>query len=210
MARKKFCDNISFYMTYVIAGLGNPGEKYERSRHNAGRRAALFFAEKNGFPEWKEDKKLKILKADGKIGSEKTAVVLPDDFMNNSGKSLKPLIKTAKAAERLAIIHDDLDLPLGKMKISFGRSSGGHKGVESVIKNLRTKDFIRIRIGISPESAKGAARKPKGQERVQKFILGNFSPDDEIVLKKVLKKVSEALESIIAESRETAMNKFNS
>ena len=210
MARKKFCDNISFYMTYVIAGLGNPGEKYERSRHNAGRRAALFFAEKNGFPEWKEDKKLKILKADGKIGSEKTSVVLPDDFMNNSGKSLKPLIKTAKAAERLAIIHDDLDLPLGKMKISFGRSSGGHKGVESVIKNLRTKDFIRIRIGISPESAKGAARKPKGQEMVQKFILGNFSPDDEIVLKKVLKKVSEALESIIAESRETAMNKFNS
>src|SRR3989344_5432352 len=141
MARKKFCDNISFYMTYVIAGLGNPGEKYERSRHNAGRRAALFFAEKNGFPEWKEDKKLKILKADGKIGSEKTSVVLPDDFMNNSGKSLKPLIKTAKAAERLAIIPDDLDLPLGQMKISFGRSSAGHKGVESVIKNLRTKDF---------------------------------------------------------------------
>ena len=107
------------------------------------------------------------------------------------------MVKSKKAAEKLIVIYDDLDLPLGTLKISYNRGSGGHKGLESIIRALKTKEFIRIRIGIGKK------------KDVEKHILGNFTKLETDTLKKVFKKVSEAVEVIVEEGREIAMNQFN-
>ena len=192
---------------YYIAGLGNPGEEYELTRHNAGRIAALDFAKKNKIAI-KADKKLSALAGEGKIGNQKVQIILPETFMNKSGASLKPLIASAKKAENLVLIHDDLDLPLGKIKISFGKGSAGHKGVESVIKAVKTNQFIRIRIGISAVNSKGAVKKPSS-EKILDFIIGKFKPEELKTVKKVSKTASEALEAIIKDGAEKAMGEFN-
>lgn len=194
-------------MRYII-GLGNPGEEYELTRHNAGRMAVLDFIKKQDLEEPEFDKKLKALAVKGEVGKEKIQIILPETFMNKSGDSLKKLITSAKSAKNLIVVHDDIDLPLGKIKISFGKSSGGHKGVESVIKAVKTKDFIRIRIGISAATPAGKIKKPSGEQFLN-YIIGKFKPAELAVFKKVLKNISSALETIIKEGREKAMSEFN-
>lgn len=181
----------------TIFGLGNPGKEYENTRHNAGRMAVEYFAKKNDFPEFKLDKKANALIS--KNG--KTLAILPETFMNKSGFSAAKLFKAKKDNKDLIVIHDDLDLQLGKIKISYGKNSGGHKGVESVMRALKTKNFIRIRIGV-------IAGKKKPND-ILKFIIGKFKPDEEKEFKKILKKVSEALEVILENSPERAMSEFN-
>lgn len=194
---------------YYIVGLGNPGAEYDGTRHNTGRRIVEQFVKKNDFDEWKNDKKLKALTAKGEVDGEKVMAVLPETFMNKSGVSVKPLIKSIKGAEKLVVVYDDLDLPLGIMKISFGRGSGGHRGVESIIKALRTKDFPRIRVGVSPATPSGKLRKPSGEKAVIDFILGKFKKPEEEILTKISKAASEALTILITEGRERAMNACN-
>lgn len=200
-------------MPHIIAGLGNPEgdpkEDYSETRHNTGRMFARWFAEANEFSEWKADKKLKALVSEGKIEREKVMVVLPDNFMNNSGKSLALLVTSKKQAEKLVVIYDDLDLPFGTFKISFNRGDGGHRGLESVIKSLKMREFVRVRIGISPSTPKGKTKKPLGEEKVLKFILGKYKKEDIAVLKKLSKKINQALEMIITEGHEKAMGKWN-
>ena len=171
---------------FYIVGLGNPGERYDETRHNAGR-AAVTGLECAG-----------------------AKVFTPDTYMNKSGEAVKPFIKSAKQAEKLIVVHDDLDLPFGSFKISFNKSSGGHKGVESIIKAVKTEGFVRVRVGISPTTPSGKMKKPSGEKAVGDFILAPFKKDDSLVFKKVAKKVSEALEMIISEGREKAMGAFNS
>ena len=129
--------------------------------------------------------------------------------MNKSGEVVKPLIKSAKQAENLIVIHDDLDVPFGTFKISFNKSSGGHKGVESIIRAVKTQAFTRIRMGISPTTASGKLKKPKGEEDVERHILGKFKPAELAVLQKLHKKINEAVVCLITEGREKAMSKFN-
>ncbi len=195
-------------MPYIIVGLGNPGEEYDNTRHNTGR-IVLESAAKEFADEFEPNKKIKAQVASGKIGKEKVQFVAPDTFMNNSGKAVGPLVKSVKAAEKLVVIYDDFNLPLGRIKISFNRSSGGHNGVESIIKAVKTEAFIRIRIGTAPEKANGDAKVPHGDEKVVKFILGPFKEDELKELKKVSKKVAEALEVLIKEGREKAMSIYN-
>lgn len=161
----------------IIVGLGNPGKEYRLTRHNAGRLAVEYFARKNDFPEFEFSKKYQSLAAGAKIKNEKFLLLLPETFMNNSGKAVKGL-----PPENLTIIHDDIDLPLGKLKISFGRGSAGHKGVESAIRALKTKDFRRIRIGIAPK------KKPPKKE-IAKFLLSDFKPSELKELQKIFKKI---------------------
>ena len=194
---------------HIIAGLGNPGEEYDGTRHNTGRIVLEYFRKKNDFSGWRSDKKTRSLVSEGKIGKEKVMLVLPDGFMNNSGKSLAPLIKNKKAAENLTVIYDDLDLPVGSIKISFDRGSGGHKGMESIIRALKTRAFIRIRVGISPATPSGKLKKPHGEKAVIDFILKKFSPKEQEALKKVSKKAGEAVVSIVTDGRERAMGEFN-
>ncbi len=159
---------------YIIVGLGNPGDEYAHTRHNTGRTAAEFI--------------------NGKLSGVK--IFVPDTFMNKTGPAVAKAM-AGKSAKKLIVIHDDLDLPLGSLKISYGRGSGGHKGVESIIKALKTKEFIRIRIGIGK----------KGD--VEKHILGQFKKSELEVLKKTFKRVDEAVETIVNEGYEKAMNRFN-
>ncbi len=195
-------------MHYII-GLGNPGEEYKNSRHNTGRIMAEFFCKKEKFLEFEFDKKLKALKAGGKVGEEKTEVMLPEIFMNKSGISLKPIITNKKKAQFLIVIYDDLDLALGTFKISFNRGSGGHRGVESIIRALKTKEFVRVRMGISPATTSGKIKKPQGEKMVNDFIIGDFKSKELEVIKKVSKKINEALEMIITEGYQKAMSVYN-
>jgi PTH1 family peptidyl-tRNA hydrolase len=195
-------------MTYTFVGLGNPGEEYEDTRHNAGRMMLLWLAKSEG-AEWKVDKKLNAQVAKIKLGKSPALLVLPDSFMNNSGKSVAPLVGSLKAAEKLMVIYDDLDLPFGSAKMSFNKSSGGHRGVESIIKALKTEKFARIRIGTSPTSSTGKMRKPQGEEKVMKHILGKFKPDELLALKKLSKKVNATLETFVESGLGSAMTEFN-
>ena len=192
----------------IIIGLGNPGEEYAGTRHNIGRMMVEAFAKKNKFDDFEFDKKLKALVSKGEVGKEKVMLVEPEPFMNKSGVSVAPLVKSKKAAEALIVVHDDLDMPLGKFKISFNRSSGGHRGVESVIRAIKTEAFIRVKIGVSPSTASGKLKKPTG-EKVLDFIIGKFRKPELDDVKSVSKKVSTALEMLVLEGREKAMGEFN-
>lgn len=129
--------------------------------------------------------------------------------MNNSGKSVASLVKNKKDAVRLVVIYDDLDLPVGSFKISFNRGSGGHKGLESIVKALKTREFARVRVGISPATPSGKLKKPSGEKAVHDFIIGNFKDKEMEAIKKVSKKAIEAVEALITEGREKAMSEFN-
>ncbi|MEQ1499997.1 MAG: aminoacyl-tRNA hydrolase [Parcubacteria group bacterium] len=195
-------------MSYIFVGLGNPGAEYEGTRHNTGRILVEMFG-KSLDAEWKDDKKLNAKVSKIKVGKTPVTLVLPETFMNNSGKSVKPLITSIKGAEKLLVIYDDLDLPFGTNKISFNKSSGGHKGLESIIKSIKTEKFARVRVGISPTTPSGKIKKPKGEEAVTKIIMGKFKEDEMKELKKLSKKVNEALETFVSEGLEKAMTGFN-
>ncbi len=199
-------------MAYIIVGLGNPGSEYEKTRHNTGRMFVEWFGGTHDL-EWKVDKKLSAHVAKVKVGtgtkSSVLTLVLPDTFMNNSGKSVKPLVTSIKSAEKVLVIYDDLDLPFGTSKMSFNKSSGGHKGVESIIKLIKTEKFARIRIGISPTTPTGKIRKPQGEEAVTKVILGQFKPEEMASLKKLSKKVNLAIETFVSSGIQKAMTEFN-
>lgn len=173
---------------YTIVGLGNPGDEYRETRHNTGRMAveALTKADLAGIK-----------------------LVHLDTFMNKSGSGVAKIIKSKKAAEKLVVIYDDLDLPFGTMKISYNRGAGGHKGIESIIRALGTEAFIRVRIGISPATPGGKIKKPLGEDKVEKHILGKFSPKEKEVLKNIFKRVVEAVEVLSVEGLQMAMTKSN-
>jgi PTH1 family peptidyl-tRNA hydrolase len=174
-------------MQWIVAGLGNPGAEYVGTRHNTGRDFLLAF--------------------EGKLPKNVKAVT-PDVYMNNSGGPLKKLVASKKAAEKLIVLHDELDLPLGKVKISYGASAGGHNGVKSIQAALKTADFIRVRIGISPSTPKGKLKRPDS-EKIVAFVLGKFKPRDAEKLKKAKKTALQAIELIIEEDRDYAMSQIN-
>ncbi|HEY0908565.1 MAG TPA: aminoacyl-tRNA hydrolase [Candidatus Paceibacterota bacterium] len=204
----------------IIIGLGNPGAEYEGTRHNAGREAVMKFAKKAGFDDFEFDKKTRALVTEGKIGKTKATLILPETFMNKSGASVGKYAKgakkmkdsqgkTIKALADVIVVHDELDIPLGKAKMSWDKSAGGHKGVESVIKALGTQAFFRIRIGITPASAKGKMKKLDHDTIIDNFIVAEFKDKEAEELKSVQKKVVDCLELAGTESPERAMSEYN-
>jgi PTH1 family peptidyl-tRNA hydrolase len=173
----------------LVVGLGNPGKEYENTRHNTGR--------------------ILVNLIEKKLESQRIKFITPDTFMNNSGREVIKFIKSKKDLKDLVVIYDDIDLPLGKMKISFNRSAGGHRGLASIIRALKSEEFIRIRIGISPATPSGKIKKPKGEKQVINFILGKYKPKELEILKKLSKKVAEAVEVIFKEGKEKAMSLYN-
>src|SRR3989304_8126090 len=143
----------------IIIGLGNPGNQYQQTRHNLGMAVVSQFAKKttNDF-DWTAfsfKKKLNALVSEGQRDRDKYLLILPQTLMNNSGESLKPLIKLNQVAgQDLLVIHDDLDLPLGKIKLDFNRGAAGHLGVQSLIDALGAKEFWRLRCGIGDNRTK--------------------------------------------------------
>lgn len=195
-------------MRYIV-GLGNPGHEYEKTRHNTGRILATLFAEHLKLNNFEYDEKLNAQKTEGKINREKFEIILPDTFMNKSGNSLKSLINSKAKAKNLIVIHDDLDLPFGKIKISFGKNSGGHRGVESIMRMIKTKDFLRLRIGISPTTPSGKLKKPKGEQKIEKLILSDFTPEENKKINALTKKINQALATTIQKNYQTASSQLN-
>jgi peptidyl-tRNA hydrolase, PTH1 family len=193
----------------LIAGLGNPGKEYEETRHNVGRIVLEMIAKSNDWGDWKDDIKLKSKKIKGEITGEKFDFLSPDTFMNNSGVAVSKIIDDKKKLKNLVVIYDDMDLPFGSLKISFNRSSGGHNGLESIIKKVKSQEFVRIRVGVSPHTPTGKMKKPKGEQAVLKFLLGKFKEDEMKELKKLSKKVSEILVSLSKDGKDKTMSIFN-
>ena len=191
MYYKLHCDSVRCYYLdmKLVVGLGNPGKEYEKTRHNTGR--------------------IIVGLIENKLSESKIKFITPDTFMNNSGRAVAPLVKTKKDLENLVVIYDDIDLPLGKIKISFNRSSGGHNGLGSIIKSLKSEEFLRIRIGISPATPSGKIKKPQGEKAMLAFLLGEYKKPEFETLKKLSKKVSEMVECIFSEGKDKAMSLFN-
>lgn len=164
--------------TPVIVGLGNPGEEYENTFHNVGKKFVDFLA--GGEGSWKKAKNFHHLKGDGVV------LVKPDVFMNESGKTVKNILAYFKSGpEQLVLVHDDSDLPLGEFKIQKGRGAAGHRGVASAMEHLGTKNFWRIRIGIRPENE--MRRKKAGD-----FVLKKIGRSAEAKLAETFKKIRSA------------------
>jgi peptidyl-tRNA hydrolase, PTH1 family len=200
-------------MFYII-GLGNPGEEYLSTRHSTGRMAVMKLAKDLDADEFENNKKANALVSEAKIKKEKATLILPETFMNKSGQAvsyfIKPKLKTSKKGlENLIVVHDDIDLGLGTIKISYNKGTGGHRGLDSVVKAVKTLEFVRVRVGISPVTPKGKVKKPQGEDAVIDFILHKFKPAEMDILKKTLKKVSEAIQTIVSDGRDKAMNQFN-
>jgi len=183
---------------FYIFGLGNPGHSYENSRHSVGRSFVFSFQEKNNFSPWKENKKKGFEIAEGLYEKEKVTLIVSNEFMNKSGNTAKKIIKNMSSAKNLIVIHDEIDLPFGTVKIVYNRGSGGHKGIQSVNRALRTEEFFRIRVGISPATPKGKIRKPTDKEKMVDFVIGNFTPKEKEYLKKeIFNRIQEGVERII-------------
>ncbi|MCD6500907.1 aminoacyl-tRNA hydrolase [bacterium] len=187
----------------LIVGLGNPGTKYLRTRHNIGFRVLDGFQRENNFPNFELAKKFNSLISQGKISGKKILLAKPQTFMNNSGKAVKSLTHFYKITSpgNIVIVHDDIDLPLGKIRIAKNRGSAGHKGVESIIKELGTKDFARIRVGIR--------NKELGIRETEKYVLQKFTKEEEKIIKKIIKRTCQALKMVLVKEIEKVMNKFN-
>lgn len=182
----------------IVVGLGNPGEKFKATRHNVGFMAVDFFAKKNSFPDFVLEKKYESLVSEDK----KVLLAKPQTFMNKSGVAVGKIAKSYKLkAKSLIVIHDDIDLPLGKFKIVINRGSAGHKGVESIMKAIGNKNLVRFRVGVQP---------PKGKPKeADKFIIKDFTPDELKIINKAIKQSAEALDSYIENGLEKTMNEFN-
>ncbi|MEY4744313.1 MAG: hypothetical protein RL272_258 [Candidatus Parcubacteria bacterium] len=185
----------------LIVGLGNPGPKYERTRHNAGWRAvrALHTLHIEDLDGWK--RKFDGELAEGRIGGEKVALMLPGTFMNASGDAV---IQAAQFWQvdpsDVLLVYDDLDIPLGNIRIRAGGSAGGHNGVKSVLERLGTQDIPRVRIGIGTERA---ALVP-----AEDYVLERFSPEEETLLATAIDTAVKAAEAVIKGGVEAASNLY--
>jgi PTH1 family peptidyl-tRNA hydrolase len=197
-------------MKHIVVGLGNPGEEYENTRHNVGRMVVMRVAEQIDSSDWRIDKKLHALRSQGVTEHGDTVeLVLPDNYMNRSGGSVAPLVKNAKQAERLVVVHDDIDLPLGSIRVVFNRGAGGHNGVLSIERALKTRAYVRVRVGVIPTTPSGKLRKPAAGQKIHDFILKQLSKKDREAVDTMVGRTATAVLKIIHEGRAAAMQEFN-
>ncbi len=185
---------------YIIAGLGNPGREYVGTRHNVGFEVLDAVAAKYGI----DIKKAKFngLYGEGKIGGERAVLVKPQTYMNLSGESIRDFKAWYKAENsQIIIIYDDVSLPLGKMRLRPKGSAGGHNGIKSIIYQLRTEEFPRIKIGIGRPDNPGYD--------LADYVLGHFTKQEVDILIPEAVKAADAVGSIISDGIEKAMSRFN-
>ena len=185
---------------FLVAGLGNPGGRYELTRHNVGFRVVDRLA---GQLDTKVTRSMfKALYGEAVVGTQKIILVKPQTYMNLSGTALQAMMNWYKILPReLLVIFDDMDLPVGKIRIRNKGGHGGHRGMMSIIEQLGVSDFARIRIGIGRPEIPGYDSAD--------WVLGRFSGDEEKAINDVVIKAAEAARHIIKEGAEAAMNKFN-
>ncbi len=201
------CYNI-FMNRFVIMGLGNPGVEYEATRHNAGRIVLDALQKRGDFTAWSVDKMLRSRVSDGIIGGVPVILAEPETYMNDSGAAAAKLAPAPEGPARLIVIHDDLDLPIGGFKLSFDRGAASNNGVASIIAALKTKAFLRVRIGIAPVTFFGKTRIIRGEKRPA-FVLSTFTPREHDKIIALAKDIEQALAIVLAEGRARAMEKYN-
>ncbi len=191
----------------LIVGLGNPGQAYATNRHNVGFLCLNYLAKTHAIKFDQKSGHARI--GAGQAASETVILAKPQTFMNESGRSVSQLVKKSDIdLNDLIIVHDDLDLPLGKIRIRPNGSSAGHKGIASIIEALGSEDFIRIRIGIGrPAPAEDSIE--TNQAEVVEHVLGDFTPEEKQVMAQVIPQVSEAILCLLAEGVTAAMNRYN-
>lgn len=186
----------------LIVGLGNPGEQYKKTRHNVGFLAIEKIAKNENFSKWKLEKKLSAEISKGTILVQNIILAKPQSFMNNSGASVKAISDYYKIIiNDIIVIHDDLDLPLAKIRVSQNASSGGHKGVQSIIDCFKTQDFARFRLGIAGER--------KENIPADEYVLKNFTDEEYQQIDSAMALLIEAIEFSLGSSIPEAMNEFN-
>jgi peptidyl-tRNA hydrolase, PTH1 family len=176
---------------YLIVGLGNPGREYQATRHNVGFLAVKFLAEKLKWGDFKEQKKFQAEILETKFQAKKIIMAKPQTFMNNSGEAVAALKNFYKIpSQNIIIIYDELDLPMGKIRVRPDGSSAGHNGIKSIIEHLGTDKFWRVRIGIGNEL--------KGKMEAANFVLSKFSKEEKsLLIKNILPEVVGEVEKII-------------
>jgi PTH1 family peptidyl-tRNA hydrolase len=191
----------------LIVGLGNPGQNYASSLHNLGFMCVNHFARMHGI--WLDKRQANARIGIGKVAGIEVVVARPQTYMNSSGRSVSKLVRKFKVSlDDLIVIHDDLDLPLGKVRIRPGGSSAGHKGIESIITELGSEDFPRIRVGIGrPPVAEGSPEVTDAD--IITYLLSDLPPEVKATISQVIPKVSEAILCLLTEGLVAAMNKFN-
>lgn len=194
---------------YYIVGLGNPGDEYQNTRHNIGWILLDYITHQAVLPAPILDKSVSGKTTTGMIAGTPVSLLYPDTYMNNSGSAVSKFVPRIEL-ERLIVIHDDIDLAFGGIKLGKGRGDGGNNGVKSIIEKIDTKNFIRIRVGIAPRSFwSGEVKRPKGGGPLERFVLKPFSKKEETQLEEIKVRTYSALQMILAEGLEKAMNKYN-
>ncbi len=194
-------------MQYIIA-LGNPGSEYETTRHNVGWLVTDIFIRESNMPSLVSSSKYAGRVSEWIVGGCQVTVLYPETFMNKSGSAALKLVPKNETA-KLIVVYDDVDLALGEVRVSFGRGDGGHNGIKSLVDSLGTKDFIRVRVGISPVSLfTGKTKRPVG-DKLQRYVMGHFTKRELVKVEEVGKRVSEVISAILKDGYVTAMNRFN-
>ncbi|MFC1929990.1 aminoacyl-tRNA hydrolase [Chloroflexota bacterium] len=191
----------------LIVGLGNPGRVYAHSRHNIGFMCLNHFAKAHDIRFDKKQSKART--GTGEVAGKKVIVARPQTGMNLIGEAVSRLVKKFKLSPSdLIVIHDDLDLPLGKIRISYDSGSGGHKGVNSIVAHLNRQDFIRIRVGVGRPDIQADSVKDK-EVNIIDYVLSDFTTPEKKIITKFIPEVGESILCLLTEGLTAAMNKFN-
>jgi len=193
---------------HTIVGLGNPGDEYVHTRHNVGWLVLEALVVKHSFPSLTRSSAYSGMLGEGVLYGTEVGILLPTTFMNNSGVAVKKYIGEHGSLGTLVIVHDDIDLPFGEVRIGFDRGAGGHNGVKSIIDACGSKAFTRIRVGIAQKGFFGGVKRPKG-EKLSNYVLGNFKSGELKQLPDIEERVARAIELIVTKGTESAMQDIN-
>jgi PTH1 family peptidyl-tRNA hydrolase len=186
----------------LIIGLGNPGKKYEHTWHNLGFLAVENFRQLSDLPKFKKSAKFQAEVSNGDFNGEKIILARPQTFMNNSGQSVVALTHYYKLQPKdIIVIHDDLDLPLERIRLGWNSSAGGHNGIKSIIELLGTQAFFRIKLGIATELLKKIAPAD--------YVLTSWNKDEKTLVERQIKNAAEATRNILESGLEKSMAKWN-
>ncbi|HVK62000.1 MAG TPA: aminoacyl-tRNA hydrolase [Bdellovibrionales bacterium] len=184
---------------WLVVGLGNPGGKYAMTRHNVGFMALDAYCASVGMPKWKEERQALVTKL--KIDDEDVLFVKPQTFMNKSGESVQALMHFHKIeTSNLIVVHDEIDIPFGAVRIHKNRGAGGHNGIKSITQMLGTMDYTRLKLGV------GKSMNPNID--VATHVLQNFSPEEQNELHDYLSLAGDAIESLIFDGYDKSASKF--
>jgi PTH1 family peptidyl-tRNA hydrolase len=184
----------------LVVGLGNPGAEYAGTRHNVGVAVVELLARRHG-GQLKKAKEHALV-AEVRIGPRRVTLAFPQTFMNDSGRAVAPLVRRhgIEDLHRLVVVHDELDLPTGRLKVKLGGGLAGHNGLKSIKAHLHTEDFVRVRIGVG---------KPPGSQAGRDYVLRRPGKAEQIELDVIVERAADAVETVLTDGVDTAMARFN-